>query len=111
MHDLIPFTLDGTDPVLGSPLYEAGFQLTAEGPAVFRVRAFKNNYAPSNVVEVNYTIEHMAMGELSVGGAHTCAISSHDKLFCWGSNFYGELGRGYSSYIFTPTEVISPPLN
>lgn len=29
-----------------------------------------------------------------VGSAHTCAISDDAELYCWGDNFYGQLGLG-----------------
>jgi alpha-tubulin suppressor-like RCC1 family protein len=30
--------------------------------------------------------------DFAAGGSHTCAIGSGGKIFCWGSNFYGQLG-------------------
>lgn len=30
--------------------------------------------------------------DFAAGGSHTCVIGSSGKLFCWGSNFYGQLG-------------------
>lgn len=30
--------------------------------------------------------------DFATGGAHTCVIGSRGKIFCWGSNFYGQLG-------------------
>ncbi len=31
---------------------------------------------------------------LALGAKHTCAISSNNYLFCWGNNWYGQLGLG-----------------
>ena len=33
-------------------------------------------------------------GSIAAGLYHSCAISGDGKLFCWGDNNYGELGRG-----------------
>lgn len=33
---------------------------------------------------------------VSAGFAHTCAIDTADALWCWGDNFFGQLGTGVS---------------
>jgi len=33
-----------------------------------------------------------AVKSIDVGGYHVCAVASDDKLYCWGYNYYGELG-------------------
>jgi alpha-tubulin suppressor-like RCC1 family protein len=35
-------------------------------------------------------------------GMHACAISPSNQLVCWGSNAYGELGRGYADNLAHP---------
>lgn len=47
---------------------------------------------------------------VSAGFEHTCAISSTDKLFCWGSNSQGQVGNGSGANVTTPT-VIQDDLN
>jgi alpha-tubulin suppressor-like RCC1 family protein len=33
---------------------------------------------------------------ISAGGDHSCALTGDDKVWCWGKNTYGQLGRGSS---------------
>lgn len=40
----------------------------------------------------------LAFGSLSAGGSHTCGITRVERrLYCWGDNFWGQLGRGSRS--------------
>lgn len=32
--------------------------------------------------------------DLTAGGAHTCAVTQSGNVWCWGSNAFGQLGRG-----------------
>jgi alpha-tubulin suppressor-like RCC1 family protein len=34
---------------------------------------------------------------LAAGQLHTCGISTDNHVYCWGSNYNGELGTGYKS--------------
>jgi alpha-tubulin suppressor-like RCC1 family protein len=45
---------------------------------------------------------------LSVGWTHTCMRTSTGTFYCWGSNFYGELGNGTTSRSNTPILVSMP---
>ncbi|WP_454162910.1 protein kinase domain-containing protein [Gordonia iterans] len=44
--------------------------------------------------------------QLARSGGTTCAISE-EKLYCWGSNHYGQLGNGTTSHNWSPGEVAS----
>lgn len=45
--------------------------------------------------------------QVSAGNNRTCAISTNDKLYCWGNNVNGEFGDKSSSQNPIPTEVYS----
>jgi alpha-tubulin suppressor-like RCC1 family protein len=42
---------------------------------------------------------------LVLGGAHTCAVSGGNELYCWGYNNYGQLGIGNTTNQLIPTQV------
>ncbi len=46
----------------------------------------------SNLAVLNLGL--IPIREMAVGDNHTCAIRTDESLVCWGSNQYGEMGRG-----------------
>ena len=34
--------------------------------------------------------------QISAGHMHSCGVTTEDRVYCWGSNFVGQLGIGYS---------------
>jgi alpha-tubulin suppressor-like RCC1 family protein len=49
------------------------------------------------------------MIDVACGEGHSCATSSEGTLWCWGSNGYGEVGRGGPSYAPSfPGPVVGP---
>lgn len=59
--------------------------------------------AGSNVpVEV---IERSAVREVGCGASHTCALDESGRVWCWGSNFNGELGDPVHAPSATPLPV------
>jgi len=45
----------------------------------------------------------------TTGGQHTMAIDSDGKLWGYGSNYYGQLGDGNSSYNYSPVKTLTEP--
>ncbi len=43
---------------------------------------------------------------IAVGGSHTCAITTAQRLKCWGDNSNGQLGNGSLTKSPTPVDVV-----
>lgn len=43
--------------------------------------------------------------QVSVGGGHTCALTTKGTVKCWGNNFNGALGDGTRTDRTVPTDV------
>ena len=44
---------------------------------------------------------------ISAGTVHACAVDGDGGLWCWGSNFYGQLGNGSTNGTSTPVKLTS----
>ena len=42
---------------------------------------------------------------MSVGSAHACALFNDGTIYCWGTNYYGELGNGTTENSMEPVQV------
>src|SRR5690606_5115063 len=47
--------------------------------------------------------------DISAAGKHTCALTTTGAVYCWGDNFFGQLGDG--SRTSRPTPALVPSLN
>lgn len=47
----------------------------------------------------------VAARRVSTGGDRSCAVTSDNKGFCWGSNGLGQLGNGTINLTYTPTPI------
>jgi alpha-tubulin suppressor-like RCC1 family protein/pimeloyl-ACP methyl ester carboxylesterase len=45
---------------------------------------------------------------VDAGSTHTCGVTRVGDVFCWGSNFFGELGTGTQTPSTTPVRVQTP---
>ena len=45
---------------------------------------------------------------VAAGNRHTCALTTADKVWCWGDNSYGQLGIGSTTDKTTPTAIATP---
>jgi len=46
---------------------------------------------------------------VSVGREHVCGVTTSQVAFCWGSNFYGQLGNGSQIDSSMPVKVAGQP--
>ena len=42
---------------------------------------------------------------VSLGGEHSCALLASGAVYCWGANYYGQLGNGSTSTDSVPTPI------
>jgi alpha-tubulin suppressor-like RCC1 family protein len=47
--------------------------------------------------------------DIDTGPTHTCGIDGTNQLWCWGSNYDGQLGNGTQAGSFAPARVAVPP--
>ncbi|HEY3011760.1 MAG TPA: hypothetical protein VGJ36_03360 [Gemmatimonadales bacterium] len=47
----------------------------------------------------------MAFSQVSVGGVHTCGVTTDNRVYCWGANYAGQLGDGTAVDHYTPVAV------
>ena len=47
---------------------------------------------------------------VSSGGNHTCALDELGSIYCWGYNYYGQIGSGslMPTIVLAPTKVLGP---
>lgn len=95
-----PATVEPED--LGTSLYgtvEASVTVTAVGTAT--VRAAAGEKAASATV----TATLVDFTSVSVGGSVSCGLTTAAGAFCWGGNYYGSLGAGFSGGASLPLGV------
>jgi alpha-tubulin suppressor-like RCC1 family protein len=46
------------------------------------------------------------VAKMAVGGLHRCALMTSGMVWCWGSNFYGQLGNGTFPFSTIPASVV-----
>lgn len=69
-----------------------------------------NVYTPV-AVNVSGLLNGKVLNSISsskTGDMHTCAISSENKIYCWGYNYYGALGNNSVTESYIPVSVQDP---
>ena len=70
-----------------------------------------NSNIPIEITGTEGTFPALTLGdkviELSMGGAHSSALTSDGKVFTWGYNWIGQLGTGDTTDRHTPIEITS----
>lgn len=69
---------------------------------------FRTDAGGAQPAIVTVTFVSSASG-VGAGGAHSCATTSGDAVFCWGANDRGQLGSGSVSASASPVAVIGYP--
>jgi alpha-tubulin suppressor-like RCC1 family protein len=76
--------------------------------------SFGNNISsPSSDIYVDAFYNRLTdIYHVSVGLSHTCAVDNSNQIWCWGNNYYGQLGIGkdynyYQTYYRFPRQVTS----
>jgi alpha-tubulin suppressor-like RCC1 family protein len=76
--------------------------------------SFGNNISsPSSDIYVDAFYNRLTdIYHVSVGNSHTCAVDNSNQIWCWGNNYYGQLGIGkdynyYETYYKFPRQVTS----
>ena len=72
-----------------------------------------NQYGITYIIETNgnelgfMLHQEETITQISLGGAHSSAITSEGRLFTWGKNDYGQLGDGTTTDCYIPTDITS----
>jgi alpha-tubulin suppressor-like RCC1 family protein len=61
--------------------------------------------APDPSPALATTASALVFAQLSAGNAHTCGVTSDNRLYCWGANLDGELGDGTTTKRLVPVPV------
>lgn len=95
-------TLDGSDPTSSSPIVASGTTLLI-GNYTLKVRATRSNAVDSAVAAATFTLTSaLGPGAVATGGAHTIVAAPDGRLYVWGNNGNGQLGKGNTAVQTTP---------
>ena len=48
----------------------------------------------------------VSFATMSAGYAYTCGVTAARAAYCWGGNYWGQLGDGTRTDRYTPTRVV-----
>ncbi|CAN5785332.1 hypothetical protein BH23GEM7_BH23GEM7_28460 [soil metagenome] len=52
------------------------------------------------------SFQSISAGSSNLEGAHSCGLAPAGQAYCWGANFYGQLGDGTTAHRSTPVPVV-----
>lgn len=64
-----------------------------------------NNKSLPVAVDTSGVLAGVTLTQIELNYSHTCALSSAGKVYCWGSNQYGQLGNNSTVSSSVPVEV------
>lgn len=67
-----------------------------------------NRIVPTGFI-MNGALNGLTIKSMSLGSSHVCVLASDNNAYCWGYNFYGQIGKntsGVGSDSTSPTAVI-----
>jgi alpha-tubulin suppressor-like RCC1 family protein len=67
--------------------------------------SYTDSHVPVQVEGVGGTGLLSGIASIAAGGAHTCALSTTGAVYCWGYNFYGQLGNNSTTGSNVPVQV------
>ena len=65
-----------------------------------------NSYTPVQVKGVGGSGFLAGVEQVTAGIAHNCAVKSDGTVYCWGRNYYGELGNNSTTTSYVPVQVV-----
>jgi len=87
--------------------------IEARGPGLAWIEVWASTGVPAHEGRLILTVTSdeprargMKMEAIAVGTGYVCGLASGGVTYCWGSNYWGELGRGFRS---PPTEGFPIP--
>lgn len=72
-------------------------------PAHFNVRVNGSYIYTTTPVAVPFGVDAKA---LATGAYHACALLTNNEVWCWGDNYFGQLGNATYSHSFHPVKVV-----
>ena len=84
-------------------------QGNASGPAPGAATAASQVVSANNAVKVGGALTGKVATRIVGGNDHFCAITNDGSVYCWGDNYFGQLGIGNTTNQYSPVQTKLPP--